>query len=110
VLIANKDDALVDSERSLPLNDRNSFPRMLLRPGDASPWDGQWMGAFTWRRMDGPWSGLPNGPMLDEHWTGIMPTHVLTGFPRPPSATSLTPAWRSDGSENIMRDCIVFAA
>ena len=39
------------------------------------------MGAFTWRRMEGPWSCLPGGPMLDEHWSGLLPNHVLTGFP-----------------------------
>ena len=39
------------------------------------------MGAFAWRRTDGPWSSLPDGPMLDEHWSGLMPNHVLTGFP-----------------------------
>ena len=54
---------------------------MLLRERAGTPWDGQWMGAFSWRRTDGPWSGLPGGPMLDEHWTGLLPNHVLTGFP-----------------------------
>jgi hypothetical protein len=81
LLIANSADALVDPKRSLPLSDRHNFPAMLLRPREGSPWDGQWMGAFCWRRTDGPWSGLPNGPMLDEHWTGLVPNHVLTGFP-----------------------------
>ena len=81
VLIANSTDALIDPERKLPLNDRHNFPMMLLRERAGTPWDGQWMGAFTWRRMDGPWSGLPGGPMLDEHWSGLSPNHVLTGFP-----------------------------
>ena len=81
VLVANSADALIDPERKLPLNDRHNFPSMLLRARAGTPWDGQWMGAFSWRRMDGPWSGLPGGPMLDEHWTGLLPHHVLTGFP-----------------------------
>ena len=81
VLIANSADALIDPERNLPLNDRHNFPSMLLRERAGTPWDGQWMGAFTWRRMEGPWSGLPGGPMLDEHWSGLLPNHVLTGFP-----------------------------
>ena len=81
VLIANSADALIDPERNLPLNDRHNFPSMLLRERAGTPWDGQWMGAFTWRRMDGPWSGLPGGPMLDEHWSGLLPNHMLTGFP-----------------------------
>ena len=81
VLIANSPDALIDPQRNLPLNDRHNFPSMLLRERAGTPWDGQWMGAFTWRRMEGPWSGLPGGPMLDEHWTGLLPGHVLTGFP-----------------------------
>ena len=81
VLIANSPDALIDPQRNLPLNDRHNFPSMLLRERAGMPWDGQWMGAFTWRRMEGPWSGLPGGPMLDEHWTGLLPGHVLTGFP-----------------------------
>jgi hypothetical protein len=81
VLIANSTDALIDPERKLPLNDRHNFPMMLLRERPGTPWDGQWMGAFTWRRMEGPWSGLPGGPMLDEHWSGLLPNHVLTGFP-----------------------------
>ena len=81
VLIANFADALIDPERKLPLNDRHNFPSMLLRERAGTPWDGQWMGAFTWRRMEGPWSGLPGGPMLDEHWSGLSPNHVLTGFP-----------------------------
>jgi hypothetical protein len=81
VLVANSADALIDPERKLPLNDRHNFPSMLLRERAGTPWDGQWMGAFTWRRMDGPWSGLPCGPMLDEHWSGLLPNHVLTGFP-----------------------------
>ena len=81
VLIANSADALIDPERSLPLNDRHNFPSMLLRERAGTPWDGQWMSAFTWRRMEGPWSGLPGGPMLDEHWRGLLPNHVLTGFP-----------------------------
>ena len=81
VLIANSADALIDPQRNLPLNDRHNFPSMLLRERAGAPWDGQWMGAFSWRRTDGPWSGLPGGPMLDEHWTGLTPNHVLTGFP-----------------------------
>ena len=81
VLIANEDDALIDPGRNLPLNDRHNFPQMLLKRRDGTPWDGQWMGAFAWRRTDGPWAALPNGPMLDEHWTGLLPNHVLTGFP-----------------------------
>ncbi|HEY5206586.1 MAG TPA: sugar-binding domain-containing protein [Roseiarcus sp.] len=81
LLVANSADALIDPERNLPLNDRHNFPSMLLRERAGTPWDGQWMGAFTWRRMEGPWSGLPDGPMLDEHWSGLLPNHVLTGFP-----------------------------
>ena len=81
VLIANSAEALIDPERKLPLNDRHNFPSMLLRERVGTPWDGQWMGAFTWRRTEGPWSGLPGGPMLDEHWSGLLPNHVLTGFP-----------------------------
>ena len=81
LLIANSADALIDPERKLPLSDRYNFPSMLLRERANTPWDGQWMGAFTWRRMDGPWSGLPGGPMFDEHWSGLLPNHVLTGFP-----------------------------
>ena len=81
VLIANSVDALIDPERKLPLNDRHNFPMMLLRERAGTPWDGQWMGAFTWRRVEGPWSCLPTGPMLDEHWSGLLPNHVLTGFP-----------------------------
>jgi hypothetical protein len=81
VLIANSADALIDPQRNLPLNDPHNFPLMLLRERAGAPWDGQWMGAFSWRRTDGPWSGLPGGPMLDEHWTGLLPNHVLTGFP-----------------------------
>jgi hypothetical protein len=81
VLIANSPDALIDPERKLPLNDRHNFPSMLLRERAGTPWDGQWMGAFAWRRTDGPWSDLPGGPMLDEHWTGLLPHYVLTGFP-----------------------------
>jgi hypothetical protein len=81
LLIANSADALTDPERQLPLNDRHNFSSMLLRERAGTPWDGQWMGAFTWRRMDGPWSALPGGPMLDEHWSGLLPNHVLTGFP-----------------------------
>jgi hypothetical protein len=81
LLVANSSDALIDPERTLPLNDRHNFPSMLLRERAGTPWDGQWMGAFTWRRMEGPWSSLPGGPMLDEHWSGLLPNHVLTGFP-----------------------------
>jgi hypothetical protein len=81
VLVANSAGALIDPERKLPLNDRHNFPSMLLRERAGTPWDGQWMGAFTWRRMEGPWSGLPGGPMFDEHWSGLLPNHVLTGFP-----------------------------
>jgi hypothetical protein len=81
LLVANSSDALIDPERKLPLNDRHNFPSMLLRERAGTPWDGQWMGAFTWRRMEGPWSSLPGGPMLDEHWSWLLPNHVLTGFP-----------------------------
>ena len=83
VLIANTDDALTDPERKLPASDRHNFPQMLLRRREGTPWDGQWMGAFTWRRTDGAWAALPNGPMLDEHWQGLIPNHVLTGFLSP---------------------------
>jgi hypothetical protein len=81
VLIANSAEALIDPERKLPLNDRHNFPMMLLRERGGTPLDGQWMGAFTWRRTEGPWSTMPGGPMLDEHWSGLLPNHVLTGFP-----------------------------
>ncbi len=81
LLIANSADALVDPERTLPFNDRHNFPSMLLRERAGTPWDGQWMGAFTWRRTEGAWTGLPGGPMLDEHWSGLLPNYVLTGFP-----------------------------
>jgi hypothetical protein len=81
LLVANAADALVDPERNLPLSDRHNFPSILLRARDGTPWDGQWMGAFSWRRTDGSWANLPNGPMLDEHWTGLLPNFILTGFP-----------------------------
>jgi hypothetical protein len=81
LLAANDDDALLEPERRLPANDRHNFPQMLLRRRDGTPWDGQWMSAFAWRRVDGPWADLPGGPMLDEHWIGLLPSHVLTGFP-----------------------------
>ncbi len=81
LLIANTLDALNDPLRGLPTNDRHNFPSMLLRPRAGTPRDGQWMGAFSWRRTDGPWAALPNGPMLDEHWAGLLPGYVLTGFP-----------------------------
>ena len=81
MLIANSAEALVDPGRDLPLADRHNFPSMLLRARAGTPWDGEWMGVFGWRRIDGPWAGLPNGPMLDEHWAGLLPKYVLTGFP-----------------------------
>ena len=80
VLIANTDDALTDPDRNLPSNDRHNFPQAILRRRDGTPWDGQWMGAFAWRRREGAWSEPPNGPMLDEHWAALTPNHVLTGF------------------------------
>ncbi len=85
LLIANKDDALVDPARKLPLSDRHNFPTAELKARDGTPWDGRWMGAFGWRRTDGPWNHLPPGAMFDEHWIGLVPNHVLTGF--------LAPAW-----------------
>ena len=81
LLIANSADALIEPELRLPLNDRHNFPSMLFRERAGTPWDGQWMGAFAWRRTDGPWSGLHGGAMLNEHWAGLLPDHVLTGFP-----------------------------
>ena len=81
LLLANSAEALIDPERRLPANDRHNFPSMLLRARAGTPWDGQWMGAFAWRRADGPWAGLPGGAMLDEHWSGLLPAYVLTGFP-----------------------------
>lgn len=80
LLVANDMQALADPQRNLPVNDMSNFPTMGIREREGTPWDGRWMGAFSWRRTDGPWAGLPNGPMLDEHWTGLIPKHVLTGF------------------------------
>jgi hypothetical protein len=80
LLIANSPEALLDPQRKLPASDRHNFPSMEIRGRDGTPWDGRWMGAFTWRRGDGPWAGLPNGPMLDEHWRGLTPNLVLIGF------------------------------
>ncbi len=81
LLIANEPDALIDPQREPPPSDRHNFPSMLLKSREGTPRDGQWMGAFSWRRTDGPWASLPNGPMLDEHWSGLLPGYVLTGFP-----------------------------
>ncbi len=81
LVIANTPDALIDPQRGLPRNDRHNFPSMLLRSRAGTPRDGQWMGAFSWRRTDGPWAGLPNGPLLDEYWAGLLADYVLTGFP-----------------------------
>ncbi len=80
LVIANSADALVDPARKLPVSDRHNFPTMELRAREGTPWDGRWMGAFTWRRTDGAWADLPGGAMLDGHWAGLMPKHVLTGF------------------------------
>ena len=80
LLIANSSDALADPDRALPASDRHNFPKMELRERRRTPWDGQWMGAFGWRRTDGPWAALPGGPLLDEHWIGLLPEFVLTGF------------------------------
>ena len=80
LLVANSTEALVDPERQLPYPDLVNFPKMEVRERERTYWDGRWMGAFSWRRLDGPWAGLPNGPMLDEHWQGLVPNHVLTGF------------------------------
>lgn len=80
LLVANHSDALKESERDLPV-DLANFPRMKLVERDGTPWDGRWMGAFSWRRTDGLWARLPGGPMLDEHLAGLLPRFVLTGFP-----------------------------
>jgi hypothetical protein len=80
LIIANSPDALIDPERALPRSDPHNFPTMALKPREGTPWDGQWMGAFAWRRIDGPWAALPSGAMLDEHWAGLLPEYVLTGF------------------------------
>jgi hypothetical protein len=80
LLVANAMHSLSDPERNVPPGDNHNFPRMQLREREGTPWDGRWMGAFSWRRTDGPWAGLPNGPMLDEHWGGLIPKYVLTGF------------------------------
>jgi len=75
-----------DSDQTLvlidgaPLNDPHNFPNMQLRKRKGTPWDGEWMGAFPWRRLDGPWAAFPGGPLIDEHWAGLHPAHVLTGF------------------------------
>jgi hypothetical protein len=80
LLVANAIGALSDPERNVPAGDSANFPKMQLREREGTPWDGRWMGAFSWRRTDGPWAELPNGPMLDEHWGGLIPKYVLTGF------------------------------
>ena len=80
LLVANAIDALTDPARNLPAIDGANFPKMQLREREGTPWDGRWMGAFSWRRTDGPWAELPNGPMLDEHWQGLIPKYVLAGF------------------------------
>jgi Glycosyl hydrolases family 2, sugar binding domain/Glycosyl hydrolases family 2 len=80
VLIANSEHALADPARPAPRSDRHNFPRMDIRKRDGTPWDGRWMGAFAWRRIDGAWSAIPGGPLLDEHWCGLTPNFVLTGF------------------------------
>jgi len=80
LLVANYIDALMDPARNLPVGDNHNFPTMQLKEREGTPWDGRWMGAFSWRRTDGPWAALPNGPMLDEHWGGLIPKFVLTGF------------------------------
>ena len=81
LLIANTADALIDSQRKLPLHDRHNFPSMLLRSREGTPKDGQWMGAFSWRRMDGPWAGCRTGRCSTSTGAGLLPDHVLTGFP-----------------------------
>jgi len=80
LLIANDLAALREPGRSLPERDLVNFPKMEIRTREGTPWDGRWMGAFSWRRTDGPWAGFPNGPMLDEHWGALLPKYVLTGF------------------------------
>ena len=80
LLVANADDALADPFRRLPASDRHNFPKMEIARRLGTPWQGQWMGAFCWRRTDGAWARLPGGPMLDEHWTGLLPEYVLKGF------------------------------
>ena len=80
LLVANSMQSLSDPERNVPVGDGANFPKMQIREREGTPWDGRWMGAFSWRRTDGPWAGLPNGPMLDEHWGGLIPKYVLTGF------------------------------
>lgn len=80
LLVANHGDALKKPGRDLP-PDLANFPRMSLVERDGTPWDGRWMGAFSWRRTDGAWARLPGGPMLDEHLAGLLPRFVLTGFP-----------------------------
>ena len=62
LLIANSVDALVDPKRELPLADRHNFPSMLLRAREGTPWDGQWMGAFSWRRDRRPLGELAERP------------------------------------------------
>ena len=55
---------------------------MLLRERAGTPWDGQWMGAFCWRRTDGPVGrACPAARCSTNIGADFCRNHVLTGFP-----------------------------
>jgi hypothetical protein len=48
-------------------------------PGQRSPWEGDWVSAFSWV-LPGAFPGLPERNPLDFAYAEVLPDHVLSGY------------------------------
>ena len=48
-------------------------------PGQRSPWEGDWVSAFSWL-LPGTYPDLPERNPLDFAYEEVLPDHVLTGY------------------------------
>lgn len=73
---------VVDATTGVPIGPVFPLPNITLQPRHGSMWRGDWIAGFTWLRREGPFASIPGGPLLNVAWSGVVPRHVLHGWPQ----------------------------
>ena len=83
---------VVDDTPGVPVGPIFPLPNILHQPRHGSMWRGDWIAGFTWLRRDGAFAAIPGGPLLDVAWSGVVPRHVMSGWPQWEFASSVISA------------------
>lgn len=72
---------VVDETLGVPIGPIFQLPNITLTARHGTMWRGDWIAGFSWIRREGAFATLPGGPLIDLSFSGVVPHHVMGGWP-----------------------------